>query len=102
MADGEQLPFARRILRSRLRPWRGAVHRRPQATRGECHRVLKPRGEAIFQVYNRVSWLNALSKVMKVGLEHEDAPVLRKYTIGEFRRLMTGFARCGSCPNGFR
>ena len=31
----------------------------------------------MFQVYNRVSWLNALSKVMKVPLEHEDAPVLR-------------------------
>jgi hypothetical protein len=39
-------------------------------------RVLKPGGEAIFQVYNRVSWLNALSKLMKVGLEHDDAPVL--------------------------
>ena len=32
-------------------------------------------------VYNRVSWLNALSKVMKVPLEHEDAPVLKKYSI---------------------
>ena len=32
-------------------------------------------------VYNRVSWLNALSKVMKVALEHEDAPVLQKYSI---------------------
>ena len=28
----------------------------------ECRRVLKPGGEAIFQVYNRISWLNALSK----------------------------------------
>jgi len=36
--------------------------------------VLKPGGEAIFQVYNRVSWLNALSKLMHVPLEHEDAP----------------------------
>jgi SAM-dependent methyltransferase len=58
---------------------------------GEVHRVLKPGGQAVFQVYNRVSWLNALSKVMKVGLEHEDAPVLRKYTIGEFRRLLSPF-----------
>jgi hypothetical protein len=30
---------------------------------------------------------------MKVGLEHEDAPVLRKYSIGEFRMLLSGFAR---------
>jgi SAM-dependent methyltransferase len=57
----------------------------------ECRRVLRPGGTAIFQVYNRISWLNALSKLMKVGLEHEDAPVLRKYSIPEFRRLLGGF-----------
>jgi ubiquinone/menaquinone biosynthesis C-methylase UbiE len=55
----------------------------------ECHRVLKPGGTAIFMVYNRVSWLNALSKVMKVPLEHEDAPVLKKYSIG--RALLQPF-----------
>ncbi|PYR56147.1 MAG: hypothetical protein DMF85_17530, partial [Acidobacteria bacterium] len=58
---------------------------------GECRRVLKPGGEAVFQVYNRMSWLNALSKLMKVPLEHEDAPVLRKYTAREFRDLLNGF-----------
>ena len=26
----------------------------------ECRRVLRPGGTAIFQVYNRISWLNAL------------------------------------------
>ena len=57
----------------------------------ECRRVLKPGGEAIFQVYNRISWLNALSKLMKVPLEHEDAPVLGKYSAGEFRALLDGF-----------
>ena len=39
----------------------------------ECHRVLKTSGVGIFMVYNRVSWLSALSKVMQVPLEHEDA-----------------------------
>jgi SAM-dependent methyltransferase len=63
----------------------------PQMIR-ECHRVLAPGGTAIFMVYNRVSWLNALSKVMKVPLEHEDAPVLKKYSIGEFRALLEPFA----------
>jgi hypothetical protein len=29
---------------------------------------------------------------MKVPLEHEDAPVLKKYSIGEFRRLLDGFS----------
>ena len=59
----------------------------------ECHRVLRPGGAAIFMVYNRVSWLNALSKVMKVPLEHEDAPVLRKFSIGEFAKLLTPVQR---------
>ncbi|HSL21824.1 MAG TPA: class I SAM-dependent methyltransferase [Vicinamibacterales bacterium] len=59
----------------------------------ECRRVLRPGGTAIFQAYNRVSWLNALSKLMKVGLEHEDAPVLRKYSLREFRRLLGGFRK---------
>lgn len=52
-------------------------------------------------VYNRHSWLNALSKVMKVGLEHEDAPVLRKYTIGEFRDLLRPFAKVQIIPERF-
>ena len=40
---------------------------------------------------NRISWLNALSKLMKVPLEHDDAPVLLKYSAGEFRALLRGF-----------
>lgn len=59
----------------------------------ECRRVLKPGGLAIFQVYNRHSWLNALSKLMRVPLEHEDAPVLRKYSAAEFRALLAGFGQ---------
>jgi ubiquinone/menaquinone biosynthesis C-methylase UbiE len=67
----------------------------------ECRRVLKPGGTAFFQVYNRVSWLHALSRVMKVGLEHEDAPVLRKYSPGEFRRLLRGFSSVRIVPERF-
>ena len=73
----------------------------PRRLVGECRRVLKPGGRAIFQVYNRVSWLNVLSKVMKVGLEHQDAPVLRTYSIGEFRRLLDGFADVRIVPERF-
>ena len=64
----------------------------------ECHRVLRPGGTAIFMVYNRVSWLNALSKVMKVPLEHEDAPVLRKFSIDEFRALLAPFPNVRIIP----
>jgi SAM-dependent methyltransferase len=67
----------------------------------ECHRVLRPGGEAIFMVYNRVSWLNALSKVMKVPLEHEDAPVLRRFSIGEFQDLLRPFRDVRIVPERF-
>jgi SAM-dependent methyltransferase len=67
----------------------------------ECHRVLKPGGTGIFMVYNRVSWLNALSKVMKVKLEHEDAPCLRLFSIAEFRGLLAPFAAVRIVPERF-
>jgi ubiquinone/menaquinone biosynthesis C-methylase UbiE len=73
----------------------------PRAMVEECRRVLRPDGEAIFMVYNRISWLNALSKIMRVELEHEDAPVLRKYSIAEFRALLSGFARVEILPERF-
>jgi hypothetical protein len=48
-----------------------------------------------------VSWLNLLSKVMAVPLEHEDAPVLRRYTMTEFRSLMRPFGRVEIVPERF-
>jgi len=73
----------------------------PERIIAEAHRVLKPGGRAIFMVYNRVSWLNALSKVMKVALEHEDAPVLKKYSIGEFKALLAPFDEARIVPERF-
>src|SRR5262249_11141771 len=76
VADGEQLPFPDNCFD--LVYAHGVVQYTadPRRLVEECRRVLKPDGQAIFQVYNRVSWLNALSKLMKVGLEHDDAPVI--------------------------
>jgi SAM-dependent methyltransferase len=68
---------------------------------GECHRVLRPDGLAIFMVYNRLSWLNAMSKLTKVALEHEDAPVLKKYSIREFRHLLSAFGSVEIVPERF-
>ena len=59
----------------------------------EAFRVLKSGGELIGMVYNRKGWLNVMSKFFKVELEHEDAPVLKKYTIKEFKRMLSRFSR---------
>jgi len=91
-ADGEQLPFPDNTFD--LVYAHGVVQYTADDQRlvAECRRVLKPGQLAIFQVYNRVSWLNALSKLMKVPLEHDDAPMIGKYSAGEFRSLLQGFS----------
>jgi len=101
VADGEALPFdpnAFDVVYAH-----GVLQYAADAPRliAEAHRVLKPGGLGIFMVYNRVSWLHALSKVMRVDLEHGDAPVLRLYSIGEFRRLLTPFADVRIVPERF-
>ena len=67
----------------------------------EAYRVLKPGGEFIGMVYNRHGWLNIMSKWFKVGLEHEDAPVLDKYTAGEFRKMLSQFSLVRIVPERF-
>jgi ubiquinone/menaquinone biosynthesis C-methylase UbiE len=59
----------------------------------EIRRVLRPAGTAILMVYNKFSWLNGLSKLINVGLEHEDAPVIKKYSIREFDKLIDHFSK---------
>lgn len=100
-ADGEQLPFADASFDLVFAHGVVQYTGNDQALVDECRRVLRPGGMAVFQVYNRVSWLNLLSKIMKVGLEHEDAPVLKKYSIGEFQRLLTGFSGVRLVPERF-
>jgi len=92
VGDGECLPFPDGTFD--LVYAHGVLQYTPgdRALVEECRRVLAPGGTAFFQVYNRISWLNALSRVMKVGLEHQDAPVIRKYSPGEFRALLGGFS----------
>lgn len=101
VADGAALPlpdgsvdvvYAHGVLQYSADP-RGIV--------AEARRVLRAGGIAIFMVYNRVSWLMALSKVMKVGLEHQDAPGLRLYSIGEFQQLLHGFSSVRIVPERF-
>ena len=93
VADGEALPFADASFDYVFAHGVVQYAADDQAVAREVHRVLRPGGTALFQVYNRVSWLNLLSKVMKTPLEHEDAPVLRRYSEAEFRRLVSLFSQ---------
>jgi ubiquinone/menaquinone biosynthesis C-methylase UbiE len=101
VANGEALPYADKSFD--VVYGHGVLQYTADAARlvGECERVLRPGGEGIFMVYNRISWLNAMSKLTKVGLEHEDAPVLKKYSIAEFKQLLAPFGRVRIVPERF-
>ena len=101
VGDGAQLPipdgcvdvlYAHGVLQYSANP-RGIVT--------EALRVLRPGGTGIFMVYNRFSWLYAMSKVTGTRLEHEDAPVLDMYNAAEFQTLLAGFAECRIVPERF-
>jgi SAM-dependent methyltransferase len=101
IADGAELPFddgAFEVVYAH-----GVLQYAPEPRRlvEECRRVLAPGGQAIFMVYNRRSWLIAMSKITRVELEHQDAPVLRLYSVREFRRLLDGFASVRIVPERF-
>jgi SAM-dependent methyltransferase len=101
VADGERLPFPDNSFDLVFAHGVVQYTANPRQLVEECHRVVKPGGEAVFQVYNRISWLNALSKLMKVPLEHDDAPVILKFSIGEFRRLVALFREVTIVPERF-
>lgn len=101
VANGEALPFADATFD--VVYGHGVIQYTANAPKliQEMHRVLKPGGVGIFMVYNRISWLNAMSKVTKVPLEHEDAPVLQKYSIAEFKQLLQPFQQTRIVPERF-
>jgi ubiquinone/menaquinone biosynthesis C-methylase UbiE len=92
VADAEALPFADRFFDFVYAHGVIQYAADDKQVVAECHRVLRPGGRALFQVYNRISWLQLLSTVMRVPLEHEDAPVLRRYSAREFRAVLRPFA----------
>lgn len=73
----------------------------PQRMIAEIHRVLRPGGQAILMTVNRNSWLFRLQKLMKVEIDYPDAPVFRKFSIDEFRRLLAPFRTVEIIPERF-
>jgi ubiquinone/menaquinone biosynthesis C-methylase UbiE len=73
----------------------------PHQMAREIYRVLRPGGQAIVMMYNRISWLNAMSRLTNVGLEHEDAPVLRKVSNKELRQILGVFEEVNIIPERF-
>ena len=67
----------------------------------EIRRVLKPGGEAIMMVYNKHSWLNLMRNVTNVPLEHEDAPILKKFSVSELKQLLHRFHDYRIVPERF-
>ena len=101
VGNGEALPFPDR--RFDIVYAHGVIQYAASPSRlvAEAHRVLKPGGTAIFMVYNRYSWLKAMSMLARVSLEHADAPVIRTLSINEYRRLLRGFESLRIVPERF-
>lgn len=99
--DGEHLVFSDRTFDVVYAHGVLQYTKDPSKMIREIYRVLKPGGEAILMVYNGYSWLNIMSKLFRVKLEHEDAPVLTKYSIGEFRRMLGPFSHVEIIPERF-
>jgi len=101
VADGEALPFSDESFDVVYA--HGAIQytANPGRMIAEGRRVLKPGGTAIFMVYNRYSWLNALSILMRVPLEHKDAPGMQLFAVSEYRRQLQGFTEVRIVPERF-
>ncbi|MEX2150381.1 MAG: glycosyltransferase [Steroidobacteraceae bacterium] len=66
----------------------------PAGIVAETVRVLRPDGAAIFMVYNRRSWMNLATRLLRIPLGHGDAPQFRRYSRAEFAALLRPFATC--------
>jgi SAM-dependent methyltransferase len=73
----------------------------PSAMVAEIHRVLRPGCQAIFMMYNKNSWLNLISSILKGGLEHDDAPVFAKISQAEFKKLLQDYVNVSIFPERF-
>lgn len=73
----------------------------PQRMIREIHRVLRPGGTAILMTVNRNSWLFRLQGLMKMEIDYPDAPIFRKFTIGQYRAMLAPFRSVQIVPERF-
>ena len=66
----------------------------PEKMVAEIFRVLKPGGTAIIMTVNQYSWLNILHKLMRVEIDHLDAPIFNKYSMRQFGQMLSQFDSC--------
>ncbi|MFQ5790154.1 MAG: class I SAM-dependent methyltransferase, partial [Acidobacteriota bacterium] len=59
----------------------------------EVHRVLCPGGEAVVMLYNKYSWFNLVAVLSGTPIEHpdRDAPIVRRYSTRQCRKLFSNF-----------
>ena len=67
----------------------------------EIHRVLKPGGTAVLQLFNRKSWLTAMSAIVKVDVEHVNAPNFALYSNSEFEGMLQKYSTFEMIPERF-
>ena len=67
----------------------------------EIHRVLKPGGTAVLQLFNRKSWLTAMSAIVKVDVEHVNAPNFALYSRAEFEEMLKRYSSYEIIPERF-
>lgn len=79
------------------------LHFTPDPTRmvAEIRRVLRPGGQAILMTVNSRSWLFFLQKIMKVEIDYPDSPVFHRFTIAQFRELLSPFSNIEIIPERF-
>ena len=79
------------------------LHFTPDPTRmiAEIRRVLRPGGQAILMTVNSRSWLFFLQKMMKVEIDYPDSPVFHRFTIAQFRELLSPFSSITIVPERF-
>ena len=73
----------------------------PEKMIAEILRVLRPGGMAILMTVNRNSWLNFLHRLLNVEIDHLDSPIFYKYSIKEFRAMLSGFESVEIVPERF-